>query len=176
MVAFELDAESIGHAADRYLAPWFVQADLCRIPVRDGSADALVSLQVIEHLPCADEFLADCRRALRPGGTLILSTPNRATFPGGLNPFHVREFDAGELQALLLRHFARVDLLGIEHRAPLALLDRVLGESVQHRLVRLPYPDQPAWLRGVLRTVRSQDFRITRHAQRPLDLLAVCRA
>ena len=33
---------------------------------------------------------------LRPGGRLVVTTPNRLTFPPG-NPFHSRELDATEL-------------------------------------------------------------------------------
>ncbi len=175
VLALELETESIRHASSRYPVPWFVRADLCSLPVAEGSVDLVVSLQVIEHLSCVAEFLTACRRVLRPGGAVVLSTPNRATFPEGLNPFHVREFDASELEETLKGHFTRVDLLGIEHRAGLALLDTALGEPVQHRLVKRPYRDQPGWLQAVLRTVRSTDFRVTRDARRSLDLLAVCR-
>jgi SAM-dependent methyltransferase len=175
VMAVELDPLSLHHAAGRYPVPWFVRADLCSLPVAEHSVDLVVCLQVIEHLPCVDEFLGACRRILRPRGRVVLSTPNRATFPAGLNPFHVRELDAGELHAVLRSHFGHVEVLGIEHRAPLGLLDRALGEPVQRRLVRVPYREQPAWLRAVLRTVRSTDFRVTRDPGRSLDLVAVCR-
>jgi SAM-dependent methyltransferase len=38
--------------------------------------DAIVALEVIEHLENPREFLRQCRLLLRPGGVLLLSTPN----------------------------------------------------------------------------------------------------
>src|SRR5580704_10049677 len=37
--------------------------------------DAIFAFNLIEHLPHPNLFLADCARALKPGGTLILETP-----------------------------------------------------------------------------------------------------
>lgn len=39
--------------------------------------DAVVCLEVIEHVPDAAAFLAQCGRLVRPGGVLIVSTINR---------------------------------------------------------------------------------------------------
>lgn len=175
VVALELDPSVTGHGAHRYPGVRWIRADLCRLPVADRSVEAVVALQVLEHLPCAEGFVDACARALRPHGALVLSTPNRRTFPAGQNPFHLREYDPAELRATLEPRFAHVRLLGVEHRAPLRGLDRFLGEPLQHRLARVP-PDQgPLWLRLLLRTVRSWDFRITDRPDNALDLVAVCR-
>ncbi|HEX9823939.1 MAG TPA: methyltransferase domain-containing protein [Actinomycetota bacterium] len=173
VVGLDLDAAVAARAARRYPAARFLAADLCRLSVRPSSVDTIVALQVLEHLWCPDEFLAACREALRPGGTLVVSTPNRDTFPAGRNPSHVHEYDRRELEALLRRHFDAVTVVATTHGPLLRLLDRFLGEPVQHRLVRRPYEQQPAWLRAVLRTVRSHDLGITRDAERGLDLVAV---
>ena len=45
-----------------------------RIPLDDGSADGVVSFQVLEHVWDLDWYLGECRRLLRPGGWLLLST------------------------------------------------------------------------------------------------------
>jgi 2-polyprenyl-6-hydroxyphenyl methylase/3-demethylubiquinone-9 3-methyltransferase len=39
--------------------------------------DAIVSLEVIEHVPDPTLFIAECARLVRPGGLLVLSTINR---------------------------------------------------------------------------------------------------
>jgi 2-polyprenyl-6-hydroxyphenyl methylase/3-demethylubiquinone-9 3-methyltransferase len=43
----------------------------------EGSFDAVIALEVIEHVADADAFIAACVRLVRPGGALILSTLNR---------------------------------------------------------------------------------------------------
>jgi SAM-dependent methyltransferase len=44
------------------------------LPVADESFDALLSTQVLEHVEEPALYLAECFRALRPGGRMLLST------------------------------------------------------------------------------------------------------
>jgi SAM-dependent methyltransferase len=54
--------------------------DLTRpFPFRDGSFDAALFLDVIEHLSPRRAVLAEIRRVLVPGGRLLVSGPNRDT-------------------------------------------------------------------------------------------------
>ena len=55
-------------------APRMVQADICRLPDRSESFDAVVSMDVIVHLPRGREIepLAEFARVTRPGGLLAL--------------------------------------------------------------------------------------------------------
>ena len=54
-----------------------VQADACAaLPFRSGTFDALVSLEGIEHFEDQTGFLRECARVLRPGGAMVLTTPN----------------------------------------------------------------------------------------------------
>jgi SAM-dependent methyltransferase len=168
----ELDPAIAAHAAGRYPMVTFARGDLCRLPLADGSVDGIVALQVVEHLHCPAEFVEACRRALRPGGRLVLSTPNALTFPPG-NPSHVHEYEPDEIRGLLGSAFPDVRVLGIEHGPGLRLLDRVLGEPLQQRLIARPYRAQPVWLRAVLRTVTSRDFRLSDRTKGCLDLFAV---
>lgn len=174
VLGLELDPESVTHAAGRYSTS-FLQADICRLPIRERCLDGVVAIQVLEHLHCADGFMQACRDALRAGGLLVLATPNRLTFPAGENPSHVHEYTPGELGGLLRAHFDDVRLLGLRHRRLLGGLDRMLGEPVQHRLTRVGYSAHARWLRSVLRSVRAWDFRIDDHLEQALDLIAVCR-
>lgn len=50
------------------------------LPVESGSIDYIYSEHFIEHipLPAAQQLLQECRRVLRPGGVLRLSTPDLA--------------------------------------------------------------------------------------------------
>ena len=55
-------------------APRMVQADICRLPYRSGAFDAVVSMDVIVHLPRGRESepLSEFARVTRPGGLLVL--------------------------------------------------------------------------------------------------------
>lgn len=50
------------------------------LPVATGSVDVVVLNEVIEHLVDTDAAVAELRRVLRPGGHLLLSTPNLAAW------------------------------------------------------------------------------------------------
>jgi 2-polyprenyl-3-methyl-5-hydroxy-6-metoxy-1,4-benzoquinol methylase len=73
-----------GHGADivNRLTPLgvsapFTAADMnAPLPFADGAFDAVVSIDGIEHLERPFDFVRECRRVVRPGGALIVSTPN----------------------------------------------------------------------------------------------------
>ena len=75
---------------------------LPELPWPDASFDTVVSFETIEHIDPDRRFIAELRRVLRPGGQLILSTPNKdVTSPDGPppNPWHVREYRLADLRA-----------------------------------------------------------------------------
>lgn len=47
-----------------------------RLPFDDGFFDAVVCIDGIEHLERQFDFTKECWRVLKPGGVLIMSTPN----------------------------------------------------------------------------------------------------
>jgi 2-polyprenyl-3-methyl-5-hydroxy-6-metoxy-1,4-benzoquinol methylase len=56
----------------------WIQADLnAPLPCADGSFDAIVSTEVIEHLENPRAVFREFSRVLRPGGQLLLTTPNQ---------------------------------------------------------------------------------------------------
>ncbi len=50
------------------------------LPIADGAADVVIMSELIEHLVDPDGAVAEVRRVLRPGGSLLLSTPNLAAW------------------------------------------------------------------------------------------------
>lgn len=64
----------------------FVQGDAVALPFKDGSFDFVFSHSVIEHVASATGYLDECRRVLRPGGALYLSTAPYLSFAGAHLP------------------------------------------------------------------------------------------
>ncbi len=50
-------------------------ADLMRMPFRDGSFDAVLCTETLEHLTDPGPFLVEVARVLRPGGRLFMTAP-----------------------------------------------------------------------------------------------------
>ena len=82
------------------------------LPFPDASFDCVITFQVIEHIKKDRQTIAEIWRILRPGGRLIISTPNK-TMSLTRNPWHVREYTADEFRTLLSERFAEVEELGV---------------------------------------------------------------
>lgn len=72
-----------------------VQGDACRLPIRDGSVDAVTIVDALHHFPDATAAIAEAARVLRPGGVLV-----------------VREFDPSTRRGRAL--VAMEDLVGFD--------------------------------------------------------------
>jgi 2-polyprenyl-3-methyl-5-hydroxy-6-metoxy-1,4-benzoquinol methylase len=72
------------------------------LPVATGAADVVIMSEVIEHLVDTDSVLDEVRRILKPGGSLLLSTPNLAAW-----------FNRGLLAVGVQPVFSEVSLRGV---------------------------------------------------------------
>jgi 2-polyprenyl-3-methyl-5-hydroxy-6-metoxy-1,4-benzoquinol methylase len=111
VVGIDVSWEACAHARATYGAG-FVTATAEALPLPAGSCDAVVSFETIEHLRHPDQFVSEARRILRGDGVLVCSTPNAARHTPGSNPFHVRELELEEFEALLKRSFRGVEIFG----------------------------------------------------------------
>lgn len=178
VIALDYDELTSQHVARAYPRLNVLRGNLAALPVRDGGVDVVANLQVIEHLWDQEGFLAECRRVLRPGGTLIVTTPNRLTFSPGqdtpLNPFHTRELAPSELDEMLREAGFRVDeLTGLRHgqRLDTLLNGRIIDAQVEVALSGAPWP---AELKEAVESVTVDDFDITSEDMDTcLDLVAV---
>lgn len=109
--------EAVEHAKYRYQAANldFQCADCLQLPFDPDSFDCVVSFETLEHLADQDDLLREFRRVLKPGGFLVLSSPDKAVYSDALqnrNEFHVRELYRHELETLLREHFPAFRLWG----------------------------------------------------------------
>lgn len=64
----------------------FTQGDGLKLPYADASFDVVLSHSVIEHLPSAEIYIAECARVLKPGGRFYLSTAPTLSLAGAHLP------------------------------------------------------------------------------------------
>lgn len=182
VIGVDYDESAVAHIRARYPRVQMHLGNLASLPLADASVDVVVNFQVIEHLWDQGQFVAECFRVLRPGGVLLMSTPNRITFSPGrdtpLNPFHTRELNADELTELLTAGgFTMEAMLGVFHGAGLSAIDARHGGSIIDAQIARAVADAP-WsdeLLADVAAVRSDDFDLTdaRPIDDSLDLVAI---
>lgn len=112
VVGVDYSAEAIELSTQRYGAGVeFVRADVQRLPLADHCFDCVVSFETIEHVPEPQKLLGELRRVLKPGGLLVISSPNRSVYPEG-NPYHLKEYEFEEFRDFLRSEFTQVRMLG----------------------------------------------------------------
>jgi SAM-dependent methyltransferase len=81
-----------------------MQMDARAIPFQD-EFDAVGAFDVLEHIEEDERTLAECRRALRPGGTLLVTVPQHPRLWSNADAYahHVRRYTRRELTAKLAR-------------------------------------------------------------------------
>ncbi|MEZ4936912.1 MAG: methyltransferase domain-containing protein [Crocinitomicaceae bacterium] len=78
----------------------------------DNTFDFVVTFQVIEHIKNDELFVQEIHRVLKPGGKMIVTTPNIKTSITR-NPWHIREYTVEELKTLLGKSFKSVTANGV---------------------------------------------------------------
>jgi SAM-dependent methyltransferase len=76
-VGVERDREHLQRGRELY--PWLtiLEGDAASLPVPDGCADAVLLLDILEHLAEPERAVAAAHRVLHPGGVVIVSVPHR---------------------------------------------------------------------------------------------------
>jgi 2-polyprenyl-3-methyl-5-hydroxy-6-metoxy-1,4-benzoquinol methylase len=116
----DLDTAALAVALETLPSPRF-RVDLADVVgfEAEGWYDAVVALDVIEHIPARREvaFLAAASGALRTApGVCVIGTPNATAAEHqseASRAGHVNLFDADRLHALMMRHFMVVQMFGM---------------------------------------------------------------
>lgn len=125
-VGIDLSTTALPQARDHGV--FAVQADVLRLPLRDGLADVVTAGEILEHVTDLPGAIAEACRVLRPGGTLVLDTIANTrlarliavtiaeNIPGGA-PKGIHDpalfVDRRQLQCEFARHGVPVQLTGL---------------------------------------------------------------
>lgn len=102
-VAMDVSFNKLRHL--RILPNSLVNGTIFALPFKDERFDEIICSQVIEHIPPDDTLFAELRRILRDDGTLVIGTPDYATWrwrwiewvykraiPGGYADEHITHY------------------------------------------------------------------------------------
>lgn len=110
----------------------FKQSNATKLLFQDDSFETVVSFETIEHIENYQKFIQEIKRVLKPGGILVLSTPNQTATKQLLinNPFHIKEFNLGQFKALISSDFESVKFFGQR---------KINKLSFEQKIIRLAY-------------------------------------
>jgi O-antigen biosynthesis protein len=116
VIALDIDENAVKHARLKYRSVNlnFIVGSILEMPLFKIGFDVIVCFEAIEHISDPEKLLNGVKRLLVPGGLFLVSTPNKPEYKKTepSNPFHVKELDFEEFQAMLARHFKRTQFLG----------------------------------------------------------------
>ena len=163
----------------------------------DNAYDVVFTFQVIEHIQDDILFLKELHRVLKPGGTLLVTTPNKK-MSLSRNPWHVREYFPAELLKIASNIFPFAEMKGItgnekvmsyyeQNKKSVQKFTRWDVLDLQHKLpaslLKIPYEILNRWNRNKLqntddklvRDISHEDYIVVDDATNALDLLLICR-
>lgn len=153
VVGVEQDAAAAEAAREVCAEVLVGDAETLELPFEPGSFDVVLCGDLVEHLRDPERFLARVRPFLRPGGLLVLTTPNvanwavrvgllfgrwRYTERGILDRTHLHLFTRATLVETLARAGYRV--VELDFTVPVPVFGTSAVERVAHAIGRLRPP------------------------------------
>ncbi len=115
ITGIDYDAETIENNKKEYASIKnisFVQGSIPPLPFPDNSFDVVTSFQFIEHIHLRKEFTKECLRVVKPGGKVLITTPNIKRSLAR-NPFHIHEYTFDEMNKEVSLFTNQFELLGL---------------------------------------------------------------
>jgi len=130
--------------------------------IEDNSIDFVVTFQVIEHIKDDKHFLREIYRVLKPGGKVMITTPNRL-MSLSRNPWHFREYTPKEMGEVLKSSFEKYELKGVFGNEKVMEYYHKNKESVR-KIMRFDILNMQYWLpRWILQVPYDILNRFNRH-------------
>lgn len=95
VVVVEPSAALASRGRSRFPRTRFVRGDGTRLPVRPGSVDVVLLIEVLHHVADADGVLREAARVLRPGGRILIEEVEFTGIGGRLAQWLERRIFAG---------------------------------------------------------------------------------
>jgi len=111
----DLDPEAIAKAKSELADDkfHFHIEDVTNMTFSTNSFDAVTSFETLEHV-ASHNYLMEIKRVLKPGGLLILSTPQNSIGHIPTEPYHFYEYSLKELKNLVKQYFDIIEVIGIK--------------------------------------------------------------
>ncbi len=105
LVGVDISVDTIEYAKKNYFHPKvsFQQGNALDVALKEeiGTFDTILSFETIEHIPDDKLFIQCLERLLKPGGTLVLSTPfGQGRGKPSTSPFHYHQLSEDEFLEL----------------------------------------------------------------------------
>lgn len=144
VIALDINDHALKFANENYTSSRIVfwKADLNKpLNLPDGCFNVVISFETIEHISNQDMLLAEFSRVLKPGGLIIISTPDRAVSikAGHKNKFHIVELTKSEFLELISKYFKVDEVYGQIKYKPLSWSKRLITFVIKVDLFKFRY-------------------------------------
>lgn len=142
VMGIDISAEAIDIATRKYMLQnvAFYVGNATSLPTADAAFDVVISFETIEHLVDHQAYLNELKRTLRPGGTVVISTPDKAVYNalnGNIpNPYHVHELSDYEFYSLMETNFTDCKFYGQRQFKPCAFrIGKIIAAADPLRMI-----------------------------------------
>lgn len=111
VISMDISTTNPMRAVQQVASPlhWGLVADVYSLPLKERSVDCIIASEIIEHVKDPQLFLAALYKALKPGGSLIVTTPFNETIGQSLcihcnqltpHNAHIHSFTAEKIKSI----------------------------------------------------------------------------